>query len=195
MLTNLRPALVSITLFTLLLGLAYPLAITGLAQGLLPHKADGTLVRAGDRVVGSELIGQSFTRPEYLHERPSAAGDGYDASASSGSNLGPLNEDLARRVSETAAELRTETGGAPIPADAVTASASGLDPHISPAYADLQADRIAAARGVPLQRVRAIIAQHIEGRTFGVLGQPRVNVLMTNLALDAAFPTEQRPAR
>jgi len=195
MLALLRPALVSMGLFTLLLGLAYPLAITGVAQ-LLPYQAGGSLIRSGGRVVGSELIGQAFAQPQYLHGRPSAAGsDGYDASASSGSNLGPLNPDLAKRVAEGAAALRAETGAAAIPADAVTTSASGLDPHVSPAYAELQAARIAAARGVPAKDVRAVIARHVEGPTFGFVGQPRVNVLETNLALDAAFARRQPPPR
>lgn len=189
-----RPAVVSMGLFTVLLGLAYPLAITGLAQGAFPHQANGSVVRVGGKVVGSELIGQTFAGPQYLHGRPSAAGsDGYDASASSGSNLGPLNEDLAKRIQESAAALRAEAGAATIPADAVTTSASGLDPHISPANAEMQAARIAAARGAPIEQVRALIGRHVEDRTFGVLGQPRVNVLMTNLALDAAWPKRQPP--
>lgn len=193
MLALIRPAVVSLGLFTLVLGVAYPLAVTGVAQ-LMPHQAGGSLIRAGGRVVGSELIGQTFTAPGYLHGRPSAAGTaGYDASASSGSNLGPLNADLAARVKASAIALRAETGAAVIPADAVTTSASGLDPHISPAYAGLQARRIATARGAPLDEVRAVIARHVEGRTFGVLGQPRVNVLETNLALDAAYPARQPP--
>lgn len=190
MFSLLRPAFVSIAFFTVLLGLAYPLAITGLAR-LAPEQAGGSLVRSGGRIVGSALIGQAFTQPQYLHGRPSAAG--YDASASSGSNLGPLNPDLAVRIAKSAAAIRAETGATAIPADAVTTSASGLDPHISPAYAELQAGRIAAARGVPLDLVRAEIARHMEGRTFGVLGQPRVNVLETNLALDAAFGRRQPP--
>lgn len=195
MLALLRPALVSMGLFTLLLGLAYPLAITGLAQ-TMPYQAGGSLIRTGGAVVGSALIGQTFAAPQYLHGRPSAAGsDGYDASASSGSNLGPLNEDLAKRVAEGAAALKAEGGSAPLPADAVTTSASGLDPHISPAYAELQAARIAAARGAPVDQVRALIVRHEEPRTLGFIGQPRVNVLETNLALDAAWPARQPPPR
>lgn len=191
MLSHLRPASVSLGLFTLLLGLAYPLAITGIAQ-TMPQQAGGSLIRAGGHIVGSELIGQAFARAEYLHGRPSAAGaDGYDASASSGSNLGPLNPDLAKRVKDQADALRAETGATTIPADAVTTSASGLDPHISPAYAELQAQRIATARGVPVDQVRALITQHVEGRALGFIGQPRVNVLQTNLALDAAYPARQ----
>lgn len=191
-----RPALASLGLFTVLLGLAYPLAITGLAQGIFPHQANGSLIRIEGRVVGSELIGQTFAGPQYLHGRPSAAGsDGYDASASSGSNLGPLNEDLAKRVKDSAAALAAEAGATPIPADAVTTSASGLDPHISPANAEMQVARIAAARGAPVEQVRTLIVRHAEDRTFGVLGQPRVNVLETNLALDAAYPARQPPAQ
>lgn len=138
-------------------------------------------------MVGSALVGQTFAAPGYLHPRPSAAGDGYDAAASSGSNLGPLNPDLIARVKTDADALQSEAGAKAIPADAVTASASGLDPHISPAYAELQAARIAKARGVGEAQVREVIRQHVEGRTFGVLGQPRVNVLLTNRALDARF--------
>lgn len=189
----LRPAAVSLGLFTLILGVAYPLAITGIAQSM-PFQAGGSLILRGGKVVGSELIGQAFAGAAYLHGRPSAAGsDGYDASASSGSNLGPLNPELAKRVKEAADALRPEAGGAPIPADAVTTSASGLDPHISPAYAELQAQRIATARGAPVEKVRALIRRHLEDRTFGLLGQPRVNVLETNLALDAAWPARQPP--
>jgi K+-transporting ATPase ATPase C chain len=181
-----------IALFTGVLGVAYPFAVTGVAQTVFSEQADGSLVRdKAGKVVGSALVGQTFAEPIYLHPRPSAAGDGYDASSSSGANLGPLNPDLIARVKTDADALRAETGAAVIPADAVTASASGLDPHISPAYARLQAARIAQARGVAVQEVSKVIEQHVEGRTFGVLGQPRVNVLLTNMALDARFP---RPA-
>ena len=175
--------------FTLLLGIAYPLAITGIAQAALPRQANGSLIVSGGKVVGSELVGQNFAEAQYLHPRPSAAGsDGYDASASSGSNLGPLNPDLAKLVGERAAALRAEGVTETIPADAVTASGSGLDPDISPEFARLQVDRIAKARGVEPRLVAELIEAHIKGRTFGVLGQPRVNVLMTNLALDARYP-------
>lgn len=196
MLVHLRPALVSMGLFTLILGVAYPLAVTGIAQTFLPEQAGGSLIRRDGQVVGSALIGQAFTEPGFLHGRPSAAGsDGYDAAASSGSNLGPLNEDLITRVKADAAALGPEAGGRPIPADAVTTSGSGLDPHISPAYAEMQAGRIAAARGVPVERVRNVIRAHIEDRMLGVLGQPRVNVLKTNLALDEALGRLQPPPR
>ncbi|MNE14307.1 Potassium-transporting ATPase C chain [compost metagenome] len=188
MLSQIRPAVVMIALFTGVLGVAYPLAVTGVAQAVFPSQADGSLVRdEAGRVIGSALVGQSFAASGYLHPRPSAAGAGYDAAASSGSNLGPLNPDLIARVKTDADTRRAETGTAVIPADAVTTSASGLDPHISPAYAKLQAARIAQARGVAVEEVSKVIEQHVEGRTFGVLGQPRVNVLLTNMALDARF--------
>lgn len=196
MLAQARAAIVSIALFTFLLGVAYPLLITGIGQGLMPYQANGSLIRSGGRVIGSELIGQTFARPEYLHPRPSAAGaNGYDASASSGSNMGPLNEDLAKRVKDGAEALRANGAVGPLPADAVTASGSGLDPHISPANAELQAARIAQARGASLDKVRAVIGNQTESRSLGVLGQPRVNVLKANLALDAAFAAAQLPAR
>lgn len=188
MLSSLRPAIVMVALFTLLLGLGYPLAVTGAAQALFPDQANGSLVRGPDgQVIGSALIGQPFADAGYLHPRPSAAGDGYDASASSGSNYGPRNADLATRVAEAARAVRASDGAGAIPADAVTASASGLDPDISPAYARLQARRIAAARGVPVQEVQSVIDQHTEGAWLGFIGQPHVNVLMANRALDARF--------
>lgn len=189
MVNQIRPAIVMVALFTLLLGLAYPLAVTGVAQGVFPAQANGSLVRGADGTVqGSSLIGQPFTEAGYLRPRPSAAGDGYDGSSSSGSNLGPLNEDLATRVSEHAASIRAEDGAGAIPADAVTTSASGLDPDISPAYARLQAQRIAVARGMRVQEVQSVIDQNIQGPLLGFIGQPTVNVLMTNRDLDARFP-------
>jgi len=189
MLSNLRPALVSMGLFTALLGLAYPLAVTGVAQAAFPYQSNGSLVRDGQgKVVGSALLGQAFIAPKYLHPRPSAAGTGYDASASSGSNMGPMNEALAERVKADADALRAESPGAVIPADAVTTSGSGLDPDISPAYAHLQAARIARARGVATGEVEAVIDAHVQGRLLGFIGQPRVNVLAVNRALDAHAP-------
>ncbi|NBB66164.1 K(+)-transporting ATPase subunit C [Pseudomonas sp. ODNR1LW] len=191
MVNQLRPAIVMVALFTLLLGLAYPLAVTGIAQIAFPGQANGSLVRdAGGRVVGSALIGQPFAGATYLHPRPSAAGDGYDAAASSGSNLGPLNPDLAARVAESAQAVRAKDGPGVIPADAVTTSGSGLDPDVSPAYARLQAARIARARGVSVQQVQSIIDSQTEGAFLGFIGQPRVNVLLTNRALDARFGAE-----
>ena len=187
MLSQLRPAIVSTVLFTLLLGLGYPLAVTGVAGLVFPAQAAGSLIRdRSGQVIGSALIGQGFAKPEYLHPRPSAAGSGYDASASSGSNYGPLNADLIKRVSTDAATLRA-SGIQQIPADAVTTSASGLDPDISPAYALAQAGRIAAARGAAPDAVRTLIARQVQGPLLGFIGQPRVNVLKTNLALDAAL--------
>lgn len=190
MLSHLRPAIVSMGLFTALLGLAYPLAVTGVAQAAFPAQANGSLVRdAKGAVVGSALIGQAFTQPGYLHPRPSAAGaNGYDASASSGSNMGPLNEALATRVKTDADALRAENPGAVIPADAVTTSGSGLDPDISPDYARFQAPRIAKARGASVAAVQAVIDGQVQGQLLGFIGQPRVNVLAVNRALDARFP-------
>ncbi|WP_426026506.1 potassium-transporting ATPase subunit KdpC [Brevundimonas sp. TSRC1-1] len=191
MVNQLRPAIAMMALFTLLLGLAYPLAVTGIAQVAFPSQANGSLVRdAGGRVVGSALIGQAFAGETYLHPRPSAAGDGYDAAASSGSNLGPLNSALAARVAESAQAIRADDGAGGIPADAVTTSASGLDPDVSPAYARLQAARIARARGVSVQQVQTIIDGQTKGALLGFVGQPRVNVLLTNRALDARFGAE-----
>lgn len=190
MLQEIRPAIVSTVLFTALLGLAYPLAITGVAGAVFPGQAGGSLVRdAQGEVIGSALIAQPFARDEYLHPRPSAAGaSGFDASASSGSNSGPLNPDLARRVAGEAASLRASTGHEEVPDDAVTTSGSGLDPDISPAYAQLQVDRIARARGTSADQVRRIIDRRTEAPVLGFIGQPHVNVLMTNRALDAALP-------
>ncbi|MGA0599093.1 potassium-transporting ATPase subunit KdpC [Caulobacter sp. KR2-114] len=188
MLSQLRPAIVSTVFFTVLLGLGYPLAITGVAQAAFPDQAGGSLIRdAKGQVIGSALIGQAFAKPEYLHPRPSAAGsNGYDASASSGSNYGPLNPDLAKRIKGDATSLAGEGKGA-IPADALTSSASGLDPDVSPANAARQAARIAAARGIDVAKVQAVIDAHTDGPTLGFLGQAHVNVLKTNLALDAAL--------
>ncbi len=189
MISQLRPALVMAGLFTLLLGAAYPLAVTGVGQLAFPDQANGSLIRDRDGTVrGSALIGQPFAEARYLHPRPSAAGDGYDASASSGSNLGPLNPDLKTAVTERAAAVTTEDGPGAVPPDAVTASGSGLDPDISPAYARLQAQRVATARGVSVDQVQRIIERHVEQPLAGFVGQPRVNVLMTNRALDAELP-------
>ena len=180
------------TVVTLLLtGLVYPLAMTGAAQLLFPHHANGSLVTdERGAVVGSELIGQAFTRAEYLWPRPSAAGaNGYDATASGGSNLGPTSRKLRDRITAEIDRLHATNPDAadPIPAELVTASASGLDPHLSPAAALWQVPRVAKARDVAAERVRAVIDANVEGRTFGVLGEPRVNVLLVNLALDRQF--------
>jgi K+-transporting ATPase ATPase C chain len=197
MLFQLRPAIVSTVFFTLLLGLAYPLAITGVAQAAFPYQAGGSLLRdAKGTVIGSTLLAQPFAKPQYLHPRPSAAGsDGYDASGSSGSNLGPLNADLAKRVKGSADDIRAGDATAVVPADAVTTSGSGLDPDISPAYARLQVGRIAKARGADPAQVARIVEANVQGPALGFLGQPRVNVLKTNLRLDAALGRAQTPAR
>ena len=190
MLAQIRPAIVSTVLFTLILELGYRLLITGVSALAFPYQANGSLVRdhAG-RVVGSALTAQGFARDEYLHPRPSAAGaNGYDPTSSGGSNYGPLNPDLAKRIKGDAAALRASTGHPEIPDDAITTSGSGLDPDISPAYALLQADRIARARGKTADEVRKVIVAHTEPPFLGFIGQPHVNVLLTNRALDGALP-------
>lgn len=181
MVALLRPLAVLLGLFTLLTGVIYPLAITGVTQLAFPAAADGSLVERDGRVVGSALIGQRFTSDWYFRGRPSAAGsDGYDAAASSGSNLGPTSAALVERVTTDVVRL----GGRPAPADAVTTSASGLDPHVSPAFALWQVPRVAAARHLPEAQVRGLVEARIEGRALGLIGEPRVNVLELNLALD-----------
>lgn len=187
MLAQLRPALVATVLFTLLLGVGYPLVVTGIGRLAFPVQAGGSLIRdAKGQVIGSALLGQNFAQAKYFHPRPSAAGsDGYDASASSGSNLGPLNPDLTARVAKDAAGLARE-GRAAIPADALTTSGSGLDPDISPANARRQAARVAQARGLAVDAVERVIVANTAGPGLGVFGQPRLNVLKANLALDAA---------
>ena len=194
MFAQIRPAIVATLFFTLLLGVAYPLAVTGIAQVAFPKQAEGSLIRdAKGQVIGSALIAQNFTKPQYLHPRPSAAGtDGYDASGSSGSNLGPLNPDLAKRIAKDTAGLQGE-GAGPVPADAVTTSGSGLDPDISPANAHRQAARVAAARGVPVAEVEKAIDASTTEPWLGLFGQPAVNVLKANLALDAAASARQTP--
>jgi potassium-transporting ATPase KdpC subunit len=187
--SEIKSAILITLVLTVITGLIYPLAITGLAQVLFPHQANGSLITANGKLIGSSLIGQNFSKPEYFHPRPSAAGDkGYDGMASGGTNLSPTNPALEKRLTDSAGAFRKENpafSGA-IPADAITTSASGLDPHISPDTAAAQCDRIAKARHLPVEQVRALLQSHIEGRQLGFLGEPRVNVLLLNLALDNA---------
>jgi K+-transporting ATPase ATPase C chain len=205
---QMRPAIMSVLVMTVVFGLLFPLAITAVAQVAFRHQANGSLIEQGGKVVGSELIGQNFTAPGYFHPRPSAAGSGYDASASSGTNLGPTSDKLINGIhkklpngkddpgnydgiKDLAAAYRKENGmpdNAPVPADAVTRSGSGLDPEISPANADLQVGRVAKARGLTEDQVRSLVGENTAGRTFGILGEPRVNVLKLNLVLDQAAP-------
>ena len=184
---QLRPAAVALVAFTVLFGAAYPLVELAIGQVAFHDKANGSLIEVDGQVVGSELIGQGFAAPEYFHPRPSAAGTRYDGAASSGSNLGPTNPDYLAMVEERAVEYREENGlpaEAEVPADAVTASASGLDPHISIANAQLQAPRVAETRGMALDEVLVLVEEHTDDRPLGVLGDPGVNVLQLNLALN-----------
>lgn len=192
MFQELKPAILITIVFTLLTGIAYPLAITGVCQALFHRQANGSLIERNGNVIGSELIGQNFSKPAYFHPRPSAAGQsGYDAAASGGSNLGPTNPALAGRLAKDAAQFRTDNPdySGPIPADAITTSGSGLDPQISPANALAQAPRVAKARGVNSSNVQRLVLASVERRDLGFLGEPRVNILKLNLALDREFPS------
>jgi K+-transporting ATPase ATPase C chain len=202
-----RPALVSVLVFGVTFGLLFPAVITGIAEIVFPHQAGGSLIERNGIIIGSELIGQNFTRPEYFHPRPSAAGSGYDGASSGGTNLGPTSDKLINGIhkkladgnddpgnyegiKDLAASFRAENGlgpGTPLPAEAVTRSASGLDPHLSPANAILQIPRVARARQISEEKVRQAVEQHLEGRTLGLLGEPRINVFLLNLALDSTF--------
>jgi len=192
---NLRIAVLMTIVTTLLLGVAYPLAVTGLAQALFRDKANGQLVERKGQVIGSRIIGQAFASAGYFHGRPSAAGNGYDAANSGGSNLGPTNKKLIDAVAANVAAARKDNPAEVVPIDLVTASASGLDPHISPAAALFQVPRVAVARGAAAADVRALVEGHIEGRQWGFLGEPVVNVLLLNLALDERWPRAAAPGR
>ncbi|HMJ25594.1 MAG TPA: potassium-transporting ATPase subunit KdpC [Pyrinomonadaceae bacterium] len=194
MMKNLLTAILMTIVTTVLFGLIYPLAVTGIAQLAFPDKANGQLIKRHDgTILGSRIIGQPFSGPGYFHPRPSAAGAaGYDAGASSGSNLGPTNQKLIDRVKADVATLQSENPGQPIPIDLVTTSASGLDPHISPAAAAFQVPRVARERGLSENEVNAFVEKHTEGRAFGILGESRVNVLLLNLELDERKPMARK---
>jgi K+-transporting ATPase ATPase C chain len=188
---NLVTAVLMTIVTTSLLGVAYPLLVTGLAQALLPEKANGQLIVRGGKVIGSRIIGQAFSSPGYFRSRPSAAGTGYDAANSSGTNLGPTNKKLVDAVKAAVDSAKKENPSSPVPVDLVTSSASGLDPHISPAAALFQVPRVALERGVAEGEVRRLVEEHTEGRQLGVLGEPVVNVLELNLALDDQHPMKR----
>jgi len=188
---NLIVAVLMTIVTTLLLGVVYPLAITGLAQVLFPDKANGQLIERNGTVIGSRIIGQGFSSPGYFRARPSAAGTGYDAANSGGTNLGPTNKKLIDAVGAGVKGANKENPGVPVPIDLVTSSASGLDPHISPANAAFQSPRVARERGVPEAEIRRLVEIHSAGRQFGFLGEPVVNVLELNLALDELHPMKK----
>jgi potassium-transporting ATPase KdpC subunit len=190
MLSQLWPALRINIFLTILLGIGYPLAITGISQVLFPHKANGSLITKNGQVIGSQLLGQSFAKPEYFQPRPSAAGNGYDPTASGGSNYGPTNQKLIDRVKASVDQFHKDNPDfkGPIPADLLTVSGSGLDPDISPASAAAEVPRVAKARGITEDQLNQLVAAHTQGPELGILGEPRVNVLELNLALDQQYP-------
>jgi potassium-transporting ATPase KdpC subunit len=186
---NLATAVLMTIATTVLLGVIYPLAITAVSELLFPHRANGQMIQRDGKIVGSRIIGQAFTGPGYFHSRPSAAGNGYDAANSAGTNLGPTNRKLIDRVRQDTASLHLDSPGKPVPIDLVTTSASGLDPNITPAAAEYQVPRIARERGTGEDEIRRLIIRHTEGRQLGFLGEPRVNLLELNLALDSTKKT------
>ena len=185
---NLITAILMTIATTILLGIIYPLVVTGLAQLIFPKQANGQLIEKGGKTIGSSILGQSFSSPAYFHPRPSFAGNGYDATNSNGSQLGPTNQKLIDRVKADVSSLHTENPNVPVPIDLVTGSASGLDPHITPAAAEFQLPTVAKERGTTVDQLRTLLAKHTEDRQFGFLGEPRVNVLELNLELDERFP-------
>jgi K+-transporting ATPase ATPase C chain len=192
---NLITAVLMTVATTILLGIIYPLVVTGLAQVIFPKRANGQLIQKGGKIVGSRIIGQGFVGAGYFHSRPSAAGNGYDAANSGGSNLGPTNQKLIDRVKGDVASAQGDNPAALVPIDLVTTSASGFDPHITPAAAEFQLPRVAKERGTTIDQLRVFLAKHTEDRQFGVLGEPRVNVLELNLEIDERFPMNQHIAR
>jgi len=188
---NLIAAVLMTIVTTVILGVVYPLVITGIAQVAFPDKANGQLIERNGKIVGSRIIGQGFSSPGYFHSRPSAAGTGYDAANSAGSNYGPTNKKLIDTVKANVEAAQKENPGAPVPIDLVTTSASGFDPHITPASAEFQVPRVARERGMSEEDVRRAVAAHTEGRQLGFFGEPRVNVLELNLALDVAHPLKK----
>jgi K+-transporting ATPase ATPase C chain len=189
---NLLIAVLMTIVTTILLGIIYPLVMTGIAQVIFPKQANGQLIERAGKVVGSSIIAQGFTSPGYFHPRPSFAGNGYDAANSNGSQLGPTNQKLIDRVKGDVSTAQAENPGTPVPIDLVTGSASGLDPHITPANAEFQMPRIAKERGIAVDQLRALMDKHTEGRQWGFLGEPRVNVLELNLDLDQQFPVTKK---
>jgi potassium-transporting ATPase KdpC subunit len=186
---NLTTAVLMTIATTIVFGLVYPLIVTVLAQVIFPKQANGQLIQKDGKTIGSRIIGQGFSGPEYFHSRPSAAGNGYDAANSGGSNLGPTNKKLIDRVNSDVATAQAENPAQPVPIDLVTTSASGFDPHITPAAAEFQLPRVAKERGASVEQLRALVAKHTETRQLGVLGEARVNVLELNLELNERFPT------
>ena len=185
---NLITAILMTFATTILLGIIYPLVVTGLAQLMFPKQANGQLIEKGGKTIGSSILGQSFSSPAYFHPRPSFAGNGYDATNSNGAQLGPTNQKLIDRVKADVSSLHTENPNVPVPIDLVTGSTSGLDPHITPAAAEFQLPTVAKVRGTTVDQLRTLLAKHTEDRQFGFLGEPRVNVLELNLELDERFP-------